>query len=155
MNADNLLSSVLWLIVGVVAATLAWQLGLGTVSQPGPGFFPFWSGVTLALLAAILALLSTPGFGEWKQRSKLTDAFNQPRIVCLLAVGAYIAVLPLLGFTSASFLLLMVLTGVIGQSRWRSRVLVSLATVIIFWAIFDLLLGLGLPSSELLKTLRG
>jgi hypothetical protein len=155
VKADNLLSSGLWLTVGLVAAAFAWRLDLGAVSQPGPGFFPFWSAVMLSSLATILALLNLNGFREWEQRSRLTDMFNGPRVVCLLAVAAYIATLPLLGFASGSFLLLLVLTGIIGQSAWHSRLLFSLASVSLFWAIFELFLRLDLPASQLLKSFRG
>ena len=106
---------------------LAWRLDVGLLSEPGPGFFPLWSAAFLALLAAVLAVLNVRGLRAWERRSRLGDVFNRRTAVCLAAFAAYVATLRLLGFVPSSFLLFLVLTGVVGRSGWRTRLLVSLA----------------------------
>lgn len=133
---------------------LAWRLDVGLLSEPGPGFFPLWSAAFLALLAAVLAVLNVRGLRAWERRSRLGDVFNRRTAVCLAAFAAYVATLRLLGFVPSSFLLFLVLTGVVGRSGWRTRLLVSLAAVTLFWVVFEHLLELNLPAGRLVETLR-
>ena len=44
-----------WAIIGGV------KLHLGKVSEPQPGFFPFWGGVVLAVLSGILLVQAWSG----------------------------------------------------------------------------------------------
>jgi len=41
------------LFIGVAGATLAYQLGFGTLHHPGSGFFPFWLSLILAVVSFI------------------------------------------------------------------------------------------------------
>ena len=34
-----------WLLFSPVTGTEAYRLKLGDIYQPGPGFFPFWTGI--------------------------------------------------------------------------------------------------------------
>jgi len=47
----DLVSGLFWLAVAIFAAVQGLALKLGSLHQPGPGFFPFWGGVVLGLLS--------------------------------------------------------------------------------------------------------
>ena len=53
----DLISSVFWLAIAIFFSIEGFtHLKLGTLHQPGPGFFPFWGGVVLGLLSLVLLL---------------------------------------------------------------------------------------------------
>src|SRR5262245_12353041 len=102
----DLTSALFWLAFAIFFSIEGLtQLKLGTLHQPGPGFFPFWAGVVLGLLSLILLLnslrksdtLSLSGLKSWK---------------LLLVAGAllaYLLLLETLGFLTITFLFLFLL----------------------------------------------
>jgi len=47
-------TSLFWLAIGLVIAYSSGKYGLGTVSSPGPGLFPFLSGLAITVLALVV-----------------------------------------------------------------------------------------------------
>src|SRR5437773_6134582 len=54
----DLVSALFWLAVAIFAAAQGLALKLGSLKQPGSGFFPFWGGVVLGLLSLVLVARS-------------------------------------------------------------------------------------------------
>src|SRR3989337_2189129 len=61
----DLVSALFWLAVAIFAAVQGVALKLGSLSRPGPGFFPFWGGVVLALLSLVLLVNSLKKHAFW------------------------------------------------------------------------------------------
>jgi putative tricarboxylic transport membrane protein len=128
-----------WAIIGGI------KLHLGKISEPQPGFFPFWGGVVLAGLSGILLFQALSG------RSKGTEAFGalwRPMIM-IIGLIVYVAVLDALGYIIATIVLSIVLLRVLGTKR--TWVLAVAALIIAFgsYILFDRLLNVTLPGGIL------
>src|SRR5215510_8731125 len=86
----DLTSALFWLAFAIFFSIESLtQLKLGTLHQPGPGFFPFWAGVVLGLLSLILLLnslrnqerLSLSGLKSWKLLLEADALFVHPLLL--------------------------------------------------------------------------
>jgi hypothetical protein len=49
-------AAVFWVVLGIFVSLYSYRLGLGSVSSPGPGFFPFCLGLIFFLLAVVILI---------------------------------------------------------------------------------------------------
>lgn len=138
----DLISSLFWLAVAVYFTVEGFiSLQLGTLSQPGPGFFPFLGGVMLGILSLIQLLKSL------RNRDTLSlSGLKSPKF--LLAIGATLAYLLLLeqiGFVTITFLFLFLLFR-LEYKRWAISAAFALAGAASSYALFRLWLKTQLPA---------
>ena len=137
----DLTSSLFWLAIAIFfAVDSVMHLRLGTLYQPGPGFFPFWAGVVLALLS----LMSL--FGSLKKRDMLSlSGFKSPKLLLVTgALLAYLLLLETLGFLIVTFLFLLLLFR-LGYRGWGVSAVLALTAAVASFAIFQLWLKTQLP----------
>ena len=138
----DLISSLFWFAVAVYFSIEGFiHLTVGTLSQPGPGFFPFLGGVVLGLLSLIQLLKSL------KSRDSLAlSGLKSSKF--LLATGATLAYLLLLekiGFVTITFLFLFLLFR-LEYKRWVISTALALAGAVSSYALFRLWLKTQLPA---------
>src|SRR3546814_11329746 len=51
-------SGVMFVAIGVFFSAIARNYAMGTSAAMGPGYLPFWLGVILAILGAVIAILA-------------------------------------------------------------------------------------------------
>jgi putative tricarboxylic transport membrane protein len=115
---------------------------------PGSGFFPFWLGVAMAVLATLFLIgavrQSEPGV-PW-----LPDRRGVLRLVAVVGASAlFIALVPVLGMTLATALFLLGLLRFLEGHAWRVALGVALATAGANWAIFTWWLSVPFPTGLL------
>ena len=128
-----------WAIVGGI------KLHLGTVSEPQPGFFPFWGGVVLAGLSGILLFQALSG------RSKGAEAFGaiwRP-LIMIIGLIVYVAVLDTLGYVIATIVLSVILLRVLGTRKWWVLAVAGLIIAFGSYILFARLLNVTLPGGIL------
>ena len=136
----NLVACSLTLVFGIVGMVLSWNLSLGTLTDPAPGFFPFVVAlITTVLSAAQLILGRRGGDGEKFSRYSVTVVWG---VISLLV---FVAALPLVGFEIPALLLSFVWMKWLGGESWRSASLYSVLTVAAFYLIFVVALRTQLP----------
>lgn len=124
----------------------AYGLGLGQITRPGPGFFPFWIAFSL-ILAALALLAPSVLHGESPTEAKSRPVFRG--VGTLLAVLAVMSVfgvlLDYLGFflTTVTFLAFCWL--VIDRLPPVRGTLLILGSSIAAYLLFDRLLGVHFP----------
>jgi hypothetical protein len=135
--------------LAVAACVGAWRLGLGDVHNPGPGFMPFAAAALLGVMAALQlarGLLSatapSQGAGPFAASRWSTVA------IVLGAVIGFGALIGSLGFALTTFLMLVVLFGVIARKRWWVA-LVSALSIAVAASLAFRALGLQLPGGPL------
>jgi putative tricarboxylic transport membrane protein len=138
----DLISSLFWFAVAIYFSIEGFiHLTVGTLSQPGPGFFPFLGGVVLGLLSLIQLLKSI------KTRDSISlPGLKSPKF--LLAIGATLAYLLLLeqiGFVTITFLFLFLLFR-LEYKRWVISTALALAGAVSSYALFRLWLKTQLPA---------
>ena len=141
-----------WAGLAVLAASLfLFALTLELKGNPlvpiGPGFYPrIVLGATALLAAALVAFDLLAGRKERKRRAK--DGANYAAVVVHFAVfGAYVGLLPGLGFRVATFLYVAVANALLAPPRdakgWlRVGLLAGIATVAVYVAFERYLLVL-------------
>jgi putative tricarboxylic transport membrane protein len=138
----DLTSALFWLAIAIFFSIEALtHLKLGTLHQPGPGFFPFWAGVVLGLLSLVLI------FNSLKNREKLSlSGLKSSKF--LLATGAilaYLLLLETLGFVTITFLFLFLLLR-LEYKGWMFSAFSALVGALASYAIFQLWLKTQLPT---------
>lgn len=134
---------------GLLAALEARTLSLGTPARPGPGFFPFYLGVLLCLIALVLILRAV--WGANGGRMGEAPPSERPRwgkvLFTLAALLAYALVLETLGFLLTTTLLMLFLFRTVERQRWAVALGGSIATALCAYALFHWL-GVQLPSAR-------
>ena len=148
MKKTYFLANLFWIALAVPAAVEAWRLHVGTVRAPGAGFLPFYAAIllgALALVSLVQDLKTTSG-----PASALWGGVRWGRwIAMVVALFVYVAVLELLGFFLATFLLMLVLFRLLEPYRWTTVLFFSLFTMGAAYLFFVVLLDSRLPVGPL------
>jgi putative tricarboxylic transport membrane protein len=115
---------------------------------PGSGFFPFWLGVALAVLATLFLVgavrQSHPG-AAW-----LPDRRGAVRLGVVVGASAlFIVLVPLLGMTLVTALFLLGLLRFLEGHTWLVALGVAVVTAAGNWAIFAWWLSVPFPTGIL------
>jgi len=127
-------------LIGVAGVAGSLKLGLGHLTAPGPGLWPFVVSVLVTVLSVVLALVGRRGTDTEKfSRSSVLTA------IAVLTLVLFALVLPLIGFEIPSLLLTFVWLRFLGKESWVSSVAISVGTVAVFYLLFVVLLQIPLP----------
>lgn len=115
---------------------------------PGSAFLPFWLGVIMAVLAAMLlagALRSRDPGAEWLPKGE-----GLKRLALVLGVTiAFVALLKIVGMILGTALFLVVLMRVLDRSSWPLTLSVAAATAGLNYLVFTYWLRVPFPVSVL------
>jgi len=137
----DLTSSLFWLGFAIfVSFESLTALKLGSLRQPGPGFFPFWGGVLLGMFSLILLARS------FMSRERLSfGALRWPALLLVLAaLLSYLLFLEAIGFVVVTFCFLLLLFR-FGETGWIKSAASSLVATSLAYALFRLWLQVQLP----------
>ena len=137
----DLLSALFWLAIAVFIAFEGFtHLKLGTLRQPGPGFFPFWGGLLLGTVSLILLVRSL------KSRERFSfGGIPWPALLLVLgALLAYFLFLETVGFVTVTFLFLLLLFR-FGKTGWIKSGAWAAVTTSLVYALFQHWLNVQLP----------
>lgn len=144
-------------IAGLVCLVTSLGLFAATIGLPeasllvpvGPGFYP---RIVLGITAALSAALVITDFMARADRSPRTDGASANYRLVLLTfaiIGAYIALLPYLGFRIATFAFVLVLQVALepprGRNGWLRVASVALLTTLVTYLMFERYLSVLLP----------
>ncbi|MFG1910257.1 tripartite tricarboxylate transporter TctB family protein [Kribbella sp. NPDC048928] len=82
-------------LVGLAGLIGSLALGLGRLTQPGPGLWPFVVSVVVTVLSAVLAVVGRPGTD--------TEKFSRASVLTAVAIGTLVVfagLLPVIGSRS-------------------------------------------------------
>ncbi len=120
------------------------QLGLGRVSDPGPGFTIFLAAAALALLSLVLVLSSL-----WRRDTdaeRAPDAVRWGKIALILfSLVIYGIVLRRIGFVLDTFFLVAFFLKVLERKKWHVALLWGAGMAAGMYAVFEWWLQARLP----------
>jgi hypothetical protein len=118
---------------------------------PGPGFFPFWAGLVLAILSCWL-LVDTfrrkPGQDGAMKILPRRHALYRVGSICLMLVGVAMF-MPLLGFSLTVCLFVSVILFSLERYSIAKSIGYGIAYAAVAWTIFEHFMEMGLPKGFL------
>jgi hypothetical protein len=148
MKKLDTLSSIFWLIISVYITIHSTEYNLGTLRNPGPGFFFFWGGIVLAIFSTLaLVLALTTHRTPIESHEMGFKNVNWTKIILtLISIIIYGITIERLGYLISTFLLVGFLLFTIEAKKWYVVILVASASSFLSFALFRLLLGTYLPT---------
>ena len=134
-------AGVLFIVLGGGAALIALDYSFGTAGRMGPGYFPRWLGLLLALLGVVLIVRSLKLDGE-----KLSFPTFVPLGVVLASVFVFGIAVNVLGLVIATILLVVISSMASHEYRWKESVVAALCLAVFVVIAFRYGLKLQLPT---------
>ena len=141
----DLIVSLCWLVFGLLVSFGSMNLGLGRISAPFAGLYPFLVGLAIIALSVIMCLTALLKREKEKQEAILGVKKKSLFVMigCLLAYGL---LLPLLGFPVITFLFMFSILKFIEAKKWSLALLVAVLTTIFNYLLFSLWLKVQFPT---------
>ena len=146
MKKKDQISGVFWLFVALVTIQQAWELKVGSLRSPGPGYIPFLVGLGLAIISVIIffrASLSARG----KDIFSWGMAVGTEKKLGLVLAGffLYAFLFPYLGFVISTFLFLLLLLKGAEPQKWTAALIWSGGITLFAYLLFVVVLRSELP----------
>lgn len=149
MNRDAA-SSLFWILVGIGLSYGGYDLGLGTLKEPGSGFIFFWLGLIVVGLASLVFAQAALGRGMRVDLGTAWSGLQWKKVVWVLAALVFYAgTFPFLGFIPATVILLMFFFKVVESQGWFASVAWAVAATLAAYLLFEVWLGTQLPKGLL------
>jgi putative tricarboxylic transport membrane protein len=150
---SDLISSLAWMIVAVFFCEGGIRLGLGSLSEPGPGFFPSIMGVFLFVVSGILfisSLRKMKGSSRDMIRTLWSTKGGFKRVLCgVVPTFLYICLLDYLGFVLTTFFFVFFFMRVFWTDKWIRVFCGAISAAGLSYVIFDILLKAHMPMGPL------
>ena len=143
------IAPVLLLVLGIAALRGAAGMGLGELTAPGPGLWPFIvAGLLTATAAVLLVVDPAEDYEPWTAGSL--------RIVAgLIGLALFVVLFQMLGFVVPTVLMLTAWLRFFGGESWRMALVLGVGGAIVLHLIFVIALGVPFPAGPVDKLLGG
>jgi hypothetical protein len=141
-NQRDFGAGIMFIVVGIFFAVIALQYRMGTAAKMGPGYFPFWLGVLMAVLGLIIL------YGSISKKSIEEKMPKWDFKIMLWITGSvvlYGILLPTMGFIFAIFALVFASASVSHDFGWKGTALNAIFLVGFTYLAFIKGLGLSFP----------
>jgi putative tricarboxylic transport membrane protein len=149
MDKREIISSLVWFCVVIIVTVSSIDLGIGAFHNPGPGFFPFWSGVSIAILT--MFMLAARLYKK-VDAVRLTDLWKGQHwgilVAVIVSLIVYCLVLTRLGYILATTGLMLILFS-LGKMKPWTIIISSLLAVLLSYGLFHYGLRTPLPKGIL------
>lgn len=145
----RLVLALVLLLIGVYLSIESKSMGYSEFGSPGPGFFPFWVGLFLAI-ASFFWFLAELKESVDDQVEQDLDPKGIYRVARLLgAMFALALFFEPLGYNISILVFMLFLTSTMGKGRVTTNVIVSLMSSFGVYLFFEKMLDVPLPNSIL------
>lgn len=145
MNRHDLFSGLFWLGISIFVLFMAFQLGVGAFSDPGPGFVLFWSSLICGILSLVLIVKAV--LGKTGKRI-LADSWRGLKwsnvLITVVALFLYASFLTSIGFLIMTFSVMILLYSLGKPKLWVS-VAGAFVTIMLAYIIFHFGLQIQFP----------
>jgi hypothetical protein len=137
-NPKDFWSGLGFAAIGVLFAGIAYTYKLGTAARMGPGFFPFWLGLLLIVLGAVVCI------GGIRTKGGPLETFHwKPVITVLSAIVLFGLFFKVTGMLFAGVFL--VVFSSLASGEYKSREIVPLGIGLVIFCAMVFVWGLKLP----------
>ncbi len=141
-NKQDFWSGIMFVALGVGFAIGATEYSMGTAARMGPGYFPFWLGVCLALLGSVVTI------GAMSPKAEESDMERFDWKIAIIVIGSVAiggVLLDYLGIYISVFLLVFFSSMASHVFNWKVAAANGLFLVLFVWLAFIKGLGLIFP----------
>ncbi len=132
----------LMLVLGIVIAVLSWGYGFGKFARPGPGLYPFFIGVSIAIFALFILISELKS----DNRKPMLDKESALTLILMtVTFSLWIVVMPLLGYVIVTLLAALAFCKIMKLEGWWKPLAVSGGTALFIYLLFDVWLYIDLP----------
>jgi len=142
------ISGLVWLLAGLfITIKSIFSLGLGSLKDPGAGFFPLIVGSGLSVLSlVILARAFFAKAEDDRSIKELWSGLNWPKVFYTIGVLViYPMILDWVGFLLTSLFILALLCIGIEPKKWKLGIGLSIIASVCSYILFDRVLQVQLP----------
>lgn len=150
MKNRDLVSSIIWIVLGGLFVAGALQHGLMRRGVPGPGFLPFLSGIAL-IVVSLFVLIPAMRQREIVGRETFFPERDSLRklLLALVALVAFGLVMEYVGFVLTTFFFMLFVTRIMEPKGWGVVTVIALLTAAISYLLFVVLMEVALPKGLL------
>jgi hypothetical protein len=146
MKYAHYIGVIFWLAVGLLLSLWSLSYNIGTLSQPGPGFYPLGLGILLIFFSLILLGQGIRSSPETKKTPPFSVSGGWKRVAYAVLILLLLTFLyERIGYLLTFFLLIMLLMAGAGPQSWRRIILVALFSALGVYLVFVRLLQQPLP----------
>jgi putative tricarboxylic transport membrane protein len=150
MRALDRATAIFWFFFAAVVLIQSVRMGVGTLMNPGMGFMACSASGILALLSILLLVQSSVRSRKAEELVRPFAGLLYGRVIgFVIALLAYIFLLPSLGYLVATFLLLACLLMIVGKRKWWLLVTFPALSSIASYYVFAKLFHCPFPSGML------
>lgn len=126
-------------VLGGFFVLWARDLGIGGLTQPGPGLWPLLIASFLSVTGVFLFFSDDPNdYESWSSRSSTV-------LAAVVSLVGFVLLFLYAGFLLASMTMLGVWLRLFAQEPWRLTIPLALSGGLMFFVIFDVVLGVPFP----------
>ena len=130
------------LVSGGLIAYVSWGYGFGSMNRPGPGLYPFFVGIAIAV-AALFTLVGTLRSSD---AHPVLDSGGRRTFAIMTATFCFwILAMPVLGYVVVTLISTFVFAKAVRLEGWRKPLAVAVGTAAFIWLLFDVWLYIDLP----------
>jgi len=150
-KSAELAVAALFFIAGAILIKDSVRLGFGwhEVHGPQPGYFPFYVGVIICIASVINAVRALIVLRGAKNKAFVEVEQLKLVLTVLVPTAIYAAAVIWTGIYAASVVFIAFFMRRLGKYAWWKAVIVPLATVVVFYLIFEIWFKVPLPKGPL------
>lgn len=149
MNKNERRANILMLVISV--ATIYYsltKLKLGTIGEPGPGFFPFVCGTGILILCLLWFVINpkvdTSAPVLWEKGNWIAP------VIAMVLITLYTFGLETLGYCASTFIFLIAWEIAVAREKWLRTGIIAVIGTVAMYVLFGSLLGVPLPQGLLI-----
>ena len=143
------IAAVLFLFIGIFFTVYARGVEIGTWHEPGPGFLPFWAGITISVMSLALLVQNLKKKGPIRP-SFFPESGSWKRVLAtFIALIVYNLIFDFLGFALTTFLFVGFLVKFIFPQSWARTLVVAVSAAVLARLLFINFLETQLPKGFL------
>jgi putative tricarboxylic transport membrane protein len=146
VKREDIGSSLFWLVISLGIVYGGYDLGLGSLHQPGSGFIFFWVGIIMIGLSLGIFFHALRAEGKAGEAKDLWSGVLWWKIISVsIALLVYAYSLTDLGFILSTTLLLIFIFRYLGPQSWRKSLIQALLSSAITYWVFGIWLNVQFP----------
>jgi putative tricarboxylic transport membrane protein len=146
MKKRDLVSSVVWMVMGALFTAGALQQGLMRKGVPGPGFLPFISGLALIFISLFVLIPALRRSAQEKGIPFFPEKDSCKKIfLALAALFAFCFALLYAGYIITTLCFMFLMARIMEPRSWKTSALVAFLTSVLTYILFVVLLEVQLP----------